>query len=174
MRRPRNLKTYVDSDFPEYVFCLIDGEVRVFRDIHKVNWKQRDIDHFLLRPKGAKDNRRRLAISEQRIIAAMEMERDVLDVRYIPKNRCYRVKKNAVLLGLIKAKAELTQEHPEIPIDEYIDDAYLKIINSGYIPTDYDDIKEVILRAIVSVKIERQKRKVPYDKVAYKLGKEEE
>ena len=104
----------------------------------------------------------------------MELERDVLDVRYISKNKCYRVKKNAVLLGLIKAKAELTKEHPEIPIDEYIDDAYLKIINSGYIPTDYDDIKEVILRTIVAVKIERQHKKVPFDKVEYKMTEETE
>ena len=172
MRKPKNLKAYFDSDFPDYVFCLYNNTVHVYKEIHKSRSKQRDIEHFFLVPKNATRSKKRNVISEQRILAAMELERDVLDVRYISKNKCYRVKKNAVLLGLIKAKAELTKEHPEIPIDEYIDDAYLKIINSGYIPTDYDDIKEVILRTIVAVKIERQHKKVPFDKVEYKMTEE--
>ena len=174
MRKPKNLKAYFDSDFPDYVFCLYNNEVHVYKEIHKSRSKQRDIEHFFLVPKNATRSKKRNVISEQRILAAMELERDVLDERYISKNKCYRVKKNAVRLGLIKAKAELTKEHPEIPIDEYIDDAYLKIINSGYIPTDYDDIKEVILRTIVAVKIERQHKKVPFDKVEYKMTEETE
>lgn len=174
MTRPKGLKAYVDSDFPDYVFCLYNNEVRVYKEIHKSKSKQRDIEHFFLIPKNATDSRKRNVISEQRILAAMEMERDVLDVRYISKNKCYRVKKNAVLLGLIKAKKELSQEHPNIDIDSYIDDAYLKIINSGYIPTDYDDIKEVILRTIVAIKIEREHKKVSMDKVEYKLQSDKE
>lgn len=173
MRRPKNFKVYVDSDFPDYVFCNYNQEVHVYKEIQKVEWKQRGIYHFLLKPKNAASSKKRNVISEQRILAAMEMERDVLDVRYISKNKCYRVKKNAILLGLIKAKAEIKQEHPDIPIDDYIDDAYLKIINSGYIPTDYDDIKEVILRTCVTVKIERERRKIPFEKVEYKMKSEE-
>ena len=172
MRRPKNLKIYVDSDFPDYVFCKFGNEVRVFVQVGKYRSKQRDIEHYWLKPKNY-NGKSRKAISEQRIEAAMELERDVLDVRYISKNRCYRVKKNAVLLGLIKAKTELTAEHPDIPINDYIDEAYLRIIDSGYIPTDYDDIKEVILKNIVAVKIEREHRKVAFDKVEYKLKSEE-
>ena len=58
--------------------------------------------------------------------------------------------------------------------DEYIDDAYIRIINTGYIPTDYQDIKEVILKNIVAVKIEREHRRVSVDKVDYKLTDHED
>ena len=175
MRQPKNVKVkvYFDSDFPEYVFLRYGQEVRVFKEINKVHWKDRNTYQFSLHKKGT-NPRLRAIISEQRIAAAMELERDVLDVRYISRNRCFRVKKNAILLGLIKAKAELTAEHPGLPINDYIDDAYVKIINSGYIPTDYDDIKEVILRAILSVKTEREHRLVSLDKVDYRLKAEED
>ena len=169
MRQKKDVKVFFDSDFPEYVFCKCGHEIRAFRETHKYLDKQRDIYHFRLKAKGQTGKSAKV-ISEQRIEAAMEMERDVLDVRYIAKNRCYRVKSNALLLGLIKAKKELTEEHPNIDIDKYIDDAYLKIIEGGYIPTDYDDIKHVILRTIVGIKIEREHRDVSMDKVEYRLS----
>lgn len=169
MRQRKDVKVYYDSDFPEYVFCRCGHEVRAFRETHKYLDKHRDIYHFRLKAKGQTGKSAKV-ISEQRIEAAMEMERDVLDVRYIAKNRCYRVMSNALLLGLIKAKKELTEEHPNIDIDKYIDDAYLKIIEGGYIPTDYDDIKHVILRTIVGIKIEREHRDVSMDKVEYRLS----
>ena len=36
MRRPKNLKTYVDSDFPDYVFCKFGNEVRVFVQVGNI------------------------------------------------------------------------------------------------------------------------------------------
>ncbi len=173
MRRKKDCKVYTDSDFPNYIFCKFGNELKVFSEVSYYNSKQRDIDHYWLKPKNW-NGKTRKAISVQRIEAAMEIERDVLDVRYVPKNKTYRVKKNAILLGLIKAKKELTEEHPNLPIDEYIDDAYIRIINTGYIPTDYQDIKEVILKNIVAVKIEREHRRVSVDKVDYKLTDHED
>lgn len=72
MRKPKNLKAYFDSDFPDYVFCLYNNEVRVFKEIHKSKSKQRDIEHFFLVPKNATRSTKRNVISEQRILAAKE------------------------------------------------------------------------------------------------------
>ena len=82
MRRKKDCKVYTDSDFPNYIFCKFGNELKVFSEVSYYNSKQRDIDHYWLKPKNW-NGKTRKAISVQRIEAAMEIERDVLDVRYV-------------------------------------------------------------------------------------------
>ena len=71
------------------------------------------------------------------------------------------------MLGLIRAKKELAEEHPRIDIDKYIDDAYIRILENGFIPSDYTDLKDFILKNVLAVKIEKERKNIPFDDVAY-------
>ena len=163
-------KVYTDSDFPDYVFINTGKGTFVYRNIHTSEMKSRKINHYyLIDKKGI-----RKAISEQRIEAAMELQRDVLDVRYVPKNKSYRVKTNAYFLALLKAGNELKAEHPNADFAKYLDDAFIKIMESGYIPNDFDDIKNILVKQCLAVKIEKQKGETPFNKVAYKVTEDEQ
>lgn len=152
-------EVYTDCDFPNYLFIKIGNDTKVAKVLTKWIMKSRGIESVSIHDR----NGRTKTLSTARIETAIEMGRDVLDIRYIPKNKCFRVQKDALLLGLIKAKKELQEENPKIPLDEFIDDAYIKIIKSGYIPTDYDDLKHLILKNVMAVKIERERRRTEYD-----------
>ena len=78
------------------------------------------------------------------------------------------------MLGLIRAKKELAEEHPRIDIDKYIDDAYIRILENGYIPSDYTDLKDFILKNVLAVKIEKERKNIPFDDVAYFMSDNED
>lgn len=166
--RPVKHKIYTDSDFPDYVFINTGKGTFVYRNIHTSEMRSRKINHYYLIDKQGK----RKAISEQRIEAAMELQRDVLDVRYVPKNKSYRVKSNAYFVALLKAGNELKAEHPNAEFSQYLDDAFIKIMEIGYIPTDFDDIKSILIKQCLAVKIEKQKGTTTFEKVAYKVASE--
>lgn len=150
---------HIDSDFSNYVFVKIGNEIEIYRKITKWVQSSRGIESISL----YSDKKKHRTLSMARIEQAIEMQRDVLDIRYVPQNKCFRVKKNALLLGLIRAKKELQEKNPRINLDEYIDDAYINILNAGYIPTDYADLKTLILKNVVAVKAEREHRRFEYD-----------
>lgn len=164
-------QVYIDSEFPNWVFIKFEkGRIAVARLLQRSLHKDRGIYHYYM----VKRNGVRAAISEDRIRAAMDVQRDVCDVRYIPSNKQYRLKKNASLVALVRAKQDIEREHPGIDTEKYMDDAMIRILESGFCPSDYEDIKRFLLKHMLAVKIEKEKRNVPFDDVAYFLGGDEE
>ena len=132
-------QVFTDSDFPHHLFVRFhNGRIACAKLLTRSLHKDRGIWHYYLHKKSGV----KCAISEARIECAIESHREIADIRYISKNKAYRAKKNALLLGLIRAKKELAEEHPRIDIDKYIDDAYIRILENGYIPSDYTDLKD--------------------------------
>jgi hypothetical protein len=159
-------QVYIDDDFPKCLFVkFTNGRIGVAKLVNRWLNKDRMIYHYALLKKDGK----RAGISEGRIAAAMEVQRDLVDIRYVSSQKKYAVKKNGVLIALMKAVMDLKKENPGIDVDRYCDDAILKILEAGYVPTGYDDIKHLLLKHMFAVKIEREKRNVPFDDVAYFL-----
>lgn len=164
-------QVFTDSDFPHHLFVRFhNGRIACARLLTRSLHKDRGIWHYYLQKKSGV----KCAISEARIECAIESHREIADIRYISKNKAYRAKKNALLLGLIRAKKELAEEHPRIDIDKYIDDAYIRILENGYIPSDYTDLKDFILKNVLAVKIEKERKNIPFDDVAYFMSDNEE
>lgn len=164
-------QVFTDSDFPNHLFVrFANGRIACAKLLARSLHKDRGIWHYYLKKKSGV----KCAISEARIECAIESHREIADIRYISKNKAYRAKKNALLLGLIRAKKELTEEHPRIDIDKYIDDAYIRILENGFIPSDYTDLKDFILKNILAVKIEKERKNIPFDDVAYFMSDNED
>lgn len=162
---------FTDSDYPHHLFVrFANGRIACARLLARTLHKDRGIWHYTLLKKSGV----RSVISEARIECAIESHREIADIRYISKNKTYRAKKNALLLGLIRAKKELTEENPRIDIDKYIDDAYIRILENGFIPSDYTDLKNFILKNILAVKIEKERKNIPFDDVDYFLSDDKE
>ena len=51
---------------------------------------------------------------------------------------------------------------------------YIRILENGYIPSDYTDLKDFILKNVLAVKIEKERKNIPFDDVAYFMSDNEE
>jgi len=123
----KEYKVFTDATFPSYLFINQGGDVFVAKKQTKFLSKQRGIYHFSLKDRDGKIR----AVSESRVCVAMKLQRGLEEVVYIPKHKTFRKKKDSVLVELIKAKQKLQEEYPNIDIDDYADEAYLRILGGG-------------------------------------------
>lgn len=124
--------------------------------------RNRGIMHFNLR-KG----KQRKAISEARILTAINNQVPIDSVRYIPNIKSHTQRRKILLTELIKAKIDICQEYPPMANSVLWDDAMLSILASRDMNSDID-VRSLLFKHLKKV-ARRRERTMQFELVEHKI-----
>ena len=155
---------FSDTDYPEYLFDKMEnGEITVYQKIKPYEMRNRGIMHFYIR-KG----KQRKAISEARLLTAINQQTPIDNVRYISNKKSYSHRRKILLVELIKAKIDICQEYTHLSNSVLWDDAMLSILASRDITSDID-VRQLLFKHLK--KVENQRRRIlQFETVEHKIS----
>lgn len=154
---------FTDSEYPEYLFDKMEnGEIVAYQRIKPYEMRNRGIMHFSIR-KGKK----RKAISEARILAAINHQVPIDNVRYIPNIQSHSKRRKILLTELIKAKIDICQEYPPMANSMLWDDAMLSILASRDMLSDID-VRSLLFKHLRKV-ARQHERNIQFEQLEYKI-----
>lgn len=162
MRKYKN-NLYQDDDFPNYLFEKSpNGKIDVYQKINAYEMRNRNILHFNLRV-----DKKRFAISEARILTAIEQKTKISDVRYIPNKKSHSQRKKIALIEIIKAKREICEQYQSLYNSVLWDDAIISFLESRDMLSE-KDIKSLLFKHLNKAKRKHQLH-TQFEKLEYKL-----
>ena len=154
---------FTDADYPQYIFEKMEnGEIIVYQKTNPYKMNSRDIMHFNLR-KGKK----RYAISEARILTAINNQVPLDNVRYIPNCKSYTQRRKILLTELIKTKIDICKEYQHLANSVLWDDAMLSILASRDMTSD-KDVRQLLFKHLRRVARQRE-RNIQFEQLEYKI-----